>query len=330
MNTTLGRARKLEIAIIAGLMVAAFSVPALAQEEKRLPGGYPARPIRLIVPWGAGGGTDVIMRVVAAVADKYVAEPVVATIKSGASGTIGHNYVAKSEPDGYTLIAFGSSPVYIAPHFRPIPYDSMRDFTPIIQIANMKIVFCVPASAPIYSVDDFVEAAKKRPGELVIGHAGTESLDYVATKLIAIKSGISIKSIPFEGTGEVVASCAGGHIDGAIGSVEASYPLIEGGHLRPLALVTSTRSEFLPDVPTFKELGYDVALNDRCGIAGPAGLPEPIVKYLHDAFKKTMEDKSFTKLAKRLGLNIEYLSPEEYKKALQEDYAAVALVVKGG
>jgi len=294
-----------------------------AQEEK-----YPTEPIILVVPWGVGGGSDVMSRTLAAIAPEYLGVPLVVKLRPGASGTIGAYEVANAKPDGYTLIINGQSETTTVPHSRKVPYDPIEDFEFICQIGEIPQGFCVWTGHPWKSVDEVVEYAKKNPGKLKIGHSGTGGLGHAQVLQFEQAAGIDVEDIPFKGTGPAVVAAGGGHIDAIIGSFASERPQIQIGNLRPLACSSLERDPLNPDVLTFKELDYDVVMTNLLCISAPKGTPRDRINYLADAFYKTYENPSWKGLAKKLFIVRRWAGPEKAKEIVRREYETVGKVME--
>lgn len=302
-----------------------WAVPDAAAQDAAAEGpapNFPTKPITLIVPFGAGGGSDTLARTLAATAPEHLGVQLLVKLQPGAGGVIATTEFARSaEPDGYTLIITGTGATTTTPHSQDVAYDPIEDFEFIIGFVLNTEVIAVRSDFPAQNAEEFIQYIKDHPGEVKLGHSGTGGEDWALIKAMERGFDSKISDVPFEGAGPAATAAAGGHIDGVVGSHASVTPFLQSGALRVIAVANSEPSEDLPDVPAMPELGYeDVVLNSRLGIAAPEGTPEPIVQELHDAFKATMEDESFVSLANRLNLNLSYRGLEDYRDALQAEY----------
>lgn len=285
---------------------------------------YPTKAITLVVAWKPGGGTDTLARTLAAFAGEYLGVPLIVKNRPGATGTIGTFEVAQAKPDGYTLILSANSPITTVPHSRELPYEIPEDFEWICLIADFPCTLSVWTGHPWESVDEVVEYAKKNPGKLTIGHTGTGGLGHAQVLQFEQAAGIDVEDIPFQGTGPSVVAAAGGHIDALVGSFSGARPQIEAGNLRALACISSLeRTPLYPDVPTMKELGYDVKVANFATIAAPKGTPQDRINYLVDVFEKIYNDPSWQKLIKKLSTAPRWARTDEAKEIVREEYDSV-------
>jgi len=289
---------------------------------------FPNEPLRLVVPFGAGGGSDTLARTLAGSASPYLGQPISIDMQPGASGVIGTTeFVRSAKPDGYDLIITGTGATTVIPHSQKLSYDPIEDFEFVIGVVGLTTVVAVRKDFPAKDAKEFIEYVKANPGKVSLGHSGTGGEDWAMIRLLANGIGTDITDVPFDGAGPAATAAAGGHIDGAIGSLVAMTPFMESGDLRVLMILASEGSAAFPDLPTAPSLGLpDAVLDSRLGIAVPKGTPQPIVQKLHDAFKKTMEDESFLSFAKRLNMNLQYVGLEDYKAALKRTYDNIGSV----
>jgi tripartite-type tricarboxylate transporter receptor subunit TctC len=296
-----------------------YVAAAAAQDEAA---SFPTKPITLVVPFGAGGGSDTLARTLAGTAPTYLGQPLLVELRPGAGGVIGTTeFVRKAQPDGYTLIIVGTGATTTTPHSQKVAYDPINDFEFIIGFVLNTEVIAVRADFPAKNAQEFIDYIKAHPGEVKLGHSGTGGEDWALIKAMERGFGSTITDVPFDGAGPASTAAAGGHIDGVVGSHTSVTPFVESGKLRIIAVANSEPSKDLPDIPAMPQLGFtEVVLNSRLGIAAPKGTPQPVVQKLHDAFKATMDDASFASLAKRLNLNLNYRGLTDYRDALQAEY----------
>jgi tripartite-type tricarboxylate transporter receptor subunit TctC len=289
---------------------------------------YPTKPIEVIVGYAPGGGTDMTARSVADVAQKYVGQPLAVVNKPGATGIIGAQYVAAAKPDGYTLLVAGGSETVSTPHFRAIPFSPVDDFEPIIRFIIERLNFYVKVESPWKTFKDLVEDAKQNPDKYSYATAGVGGLHHATMMVASKRAGFTMNHVPYKGGAETLAALAGGHVHVAMASPNEAFALVEGGRVRPLATASITRSPTEPNTPTLRELGYDVYLENQKGFVFPKGTPKAVVQKLHDSLKKVFDDPQFKSNAEKLKLELAYLGPEEFRKALKAMFTQIGESVK--
>jgi tripartite-type tricarboxylate transporter receptor subunit TctC len=289
---------------------------------------FPNKPIEVIVGYAPGGGTDMIARAVADVAQKYVGQSLVVVNKPGAAGIIGAQYVASAKPDGYTLLVAGGSETVSTPHFRSLPFSPVDDFEPIIRFMIERLNFYVRTESPWKTMQELVADAKKNPEKFSYATAGVGGLHYSTMVVTAKRAGFSMNHVPYKGGAETLAALAGGHVDVAMASPNEAYALVQGGRVRPLATASIERSPTEPNTPTLRELGIDVYLENQKGFVAPKGTPKAIVQQLHDSLRKVFDDPQFKANADKLKLELAYLDPEDFRKALRAMYVQIGESVK--
>jgi tripartite-type tricarboxylate transporter receptor subunit TctC len=247
------------------------------------PGGYPTKPVKLVIPYPPGGGTDITGRAMAQRLSEFLGQSVVIENKPGATGMIGAASVAKSAPDGYTVLFGAASEMAInASLFKNMTYDPRTDFEPVTLVATFPLVFIAPATTN-QSLKELIEAARAKPGSVSYGSIGSGSPQHLAAELLSSMAKARFLHIPYKGSGPLVQDAVGGHVDMAVSSVPPAVPLVRAGKLRALAVTSSARSEALPDVPTMAELGFSgYEFNTWVGVAVPKGTPKEVVDRLHD------------------------------------------------
>lgn len=300
-----------------------FGILSIASAED-----FPSRPIKVIVGFSPGGTTDLIARAVAGVAPEFLGQALVVINKPGASGTIAAKEVANAKPDGYTLMIAGGSETVSVGHFKKLPYHPIDSFSPIIRFVRARMLLNVNANAPWKTFQEFVADAKKNPGKYKYASSGHGGIYHAALMAMCDRAGIKMKHVPYKGGAPGLAALMGGHVDMAVASDAEAWPLVEGGKIRTLALTSNDRSPIMKDVPTLKELGYDVFLENQKGFVAPANTPKERIQFLHEAFKKVYEHKAFVQLCGRLKLELGYLGPDEFRKSLQDMYNQIGAVLK--
>jgi tripartite-type tricarboxylate transporter receptor subunit TctC len=279
---------------------------------------YPDRPITLVVGFPAGGGTDVQSRLLAPVLKKYLNTPVVIENRPGASGLIGATFLANGKPDGYTIGALNFPSSY-APIYQGNARYSADSFTPLANQIGGNLALTVHKSSPIKSVSEFVELAKKQP--LVVGLTGVGHPSQMTALLFQNASGIKLNFVPFDGGGPARIAMLGNHLTYGFMNESEIFRDHRSGELRVLATSGKNRSALLPDVPTLKELGYDVEFSLLAGFGAPAGLPAEIEQKLVDAFDKALNDPEYIKSAKEREFIVEPMSQIQFEEALKRGNA---------
>jgi len=271
------------------LLMAAFvlisgSTGAQTQDTKSNPGSYPTKPIRMVVPFPPGGPTDLTARVVAAEMNKSLGQSIVVDNRPGASGMIGAEQVAKSDPDGYVFLANASLHV-INPFIYPdMHFDALKDFVPITQLAAVPLVLVVPVDSPIKTVKDLAEYARKNPNKLNFGSSGSASAQQLAGESFKIAAGVQMQHVPYKGSSPALADLVGGQIQLMFDSMPSAMPFIKSGKLRAIAVTTAQRAKALPELPTIAESGYpDFDIATWYGYWAPKGTPTEIVDKLAQA-----------------------------------------------
>jgi len=307
------------------LAAATLAVPSLATFAQ----AFPARPIKLIIAFPAGGPTDITMRSLADNASKALGQPVVIENKPGAGGTLPAQQMQTAPADGYTLAQIPLG-VFRLPYTTRINWDPVKDISYVINVTGYAFGIVVPTDSPIKNWNEFVAYAKANPGKLSYGSTGTLTSPHLTTELIAQKVGIQLNHIPYKGSAELTQAILGGHLMAAADSTGFA-PLVESGKLRVLNTWGEQRLAKFPNAPTLKELGIDVVQNSPFGIGAPRGTPPDVVKKLHDGFKKAMEDPSYVQALARYDMLPIYMDSAQYAKFAQDTFLREkALVEKLG
>jgi tripartite-type tricarboxylate transporter receptor subunit TctC len=274
---------------------------------------FPSKPITLIVPFSAGGSSDVHLRALAGATSKILGQTIVIDNKPGAVGTLGPALMAATaQPDGYTLSQV-SLAVFRQPFITKVNFDPLKDFTYIIGVSGYTYGLVVRADSRWKTLADLVADAKTKPGELAYGTTGVGTPQHIAMELLAQKTGIKLLHVPFKGLSEANTALLGGHIVAIAGGTSWA-PQVDAGQFKLLATFGDKRSRRWPDVPTLKELGYGVSETALYGIAGPKGMKPEVVKTLHDAFKKALDAPENRKALEQLDQDVVYMSSEEYTR----------------
>lgn len=289
----------------AGCLVAC---PALALAQAN---AYPARPITLIVPWPAGGQTDITMRLLAELAGRQLGQPVIVENRPGAAGTMVGPALHVAAPDGYTI---GQLPItlYRAPLQRKVPWDPLRDITPVIQISGVTFGIVVPADSGLRTFADLLAWGRQHPGALTVGSTGIGSTAHLAMEDVLSREGVQYIHVPYKGTADQMLAVAGKTLMVGVNSTGFA-PYVENGKLRLLAIFGAQRSKRWPQVPTMRELGYPEAVyTSPYGIGLPAGADPLVVRKLHDAFKVAMFDPLHLQELAKYDQEPEYLNTADY------------------
>ncbi len=291
---------------------AAMLIAGVAQAQD-----YPVKPVTLIVPWPAGGSTDLTMRAMAEVAAKHLGQPIVIENKAGGSGTVGPATMAASaKPDGYTIAQIPVT-VFRLPLMQQTTWDAEKDFTYIVQLTGYTFGVTTSAEGPFKTWKDVVDFAKTNPGKVTYATPGAGSSLHIGMEQIAAKEGIKLTQVPFKGGAETNAAVLGQH---TMLQADSSgwKPLVEAGKLRLLMIWTAERSKNYPNAPTLKELGFPFVLDSPFGIAGPKGMDPKVVAKIHDAFKKAIDDPGVQATLEKYDMVVNYKNSEDYKKAVAE------------
>jgi tripartite-type tricarboxylate transporter receptor subunit TctC len=318
-STSQGVRRRL--ALQAGL---ALALPAWAQT-----GAFPSRPLRLVVPFPAGGGTDTLARTLGELLGRELGQPVVIENKAGAGTVIGNDAVAKSAPDGHTLL-INTNAFAIVPSLHPrLPYAAESAFTAITLLGRAPNVAVVRADSPILSGADFLAQARARPGRLSYGSAGNGTSTHLSAELLKITARIFVTHVPYRGATPAITDLMGGQIDLAFGTLPSVAPFLASGKLRALAVTSAARSPLLPGVPTFAESGakgYDADV--WYGLFVAAGTPAPIVQQLHAAMQRVASHAEFRKRVQSEGLVLSLETPDDAQATVRADVARWRRVVQ--
>ncbi len=282
---------------------------------------YPEKPIQLIVPYGAGGSTDLLARAIAQVAPKHFSQPLVVVNKTGGGGIPGRVDVVRSKPDGYTLLfGWGSGEDLVVPHQRTLPYDLFKDLETVCRMSVHSIVLAVPASSPYMTLADLVKAAKGKDYMTAAVSTKGASVD-ITFLLFAKAAGIKVTTVPGTGGSSAITQLVGGHVDFGGGHPSEVLPHIKAGRLRALAVALEKRDSSIPDVPTFREAGYEVVTAGSVkGVAVPKGTPTEVITYLEKKFKEVADDPEFQKVMNDIGQPVMYQNAQEYSVWFKKAY----------
>ncbi len=305
----------------------ALALPALSQAQA----GYPNKPIKLIVPFVPGGAVDIYARTVQNALAEELGQPVIIENKAGASGMIGGEAVAKSAPDGYTLMVGNIAILAMNAGIYPkMPFDPIKDFSPIMQTVQVNYVLVITPSLPIRSVAELITYAKANPGKLTYGSSGSGSAQHMAAELFKAQTGVNITHVPYKGTGAIVSDLIAGHISLIFADQGSMMPQVKAGKLRALAVGGARRSPEYPDIPTVAEAGnlpgYEAVAWQ--GIAGPAGMPPAVTKRLNDAFNKIQQNAAMREKLVGVGLTPVGGTPDDFGRYIRSETGKWTKVAK--
>jgi tripartite-type tricarboxylate transporter receptor subunit TctC len=291
---------------------------------------YPHRPIRMIVPFGPGGGSDFVGRLASQKLSEQMGQQVVVDNRTGAASLVGTEIVQRAAPDGYTLLLGDSGFTINLAYYKNAKYDPIRDFDPITVVADTPYILAVNPGLPyVASLKDFVAAAKAQPGKLGIGSSGNGSGTHFTGELFRLRAGVDMIHVPYKGGGAVLADVVAGHIQSTMTTAPAALPLVKAGRLKVLAQAVAKRSPLLPDVPTFEESGvHDVLVSNWYGVLSVGGTPQPIIKRLHEELTRAIASPDMRERLTTSGLQPAPVSPEQFRKNIAAEVERWKRVVK--
>lgn len=319
--------KKATILVLTALFIWGLSF-AEGSKEKAAPAAlYPDKPIQLIVPWAAGGRTDINARMFASVAPKYLGQPLVVINKEGGASMIGGDFVAKSKPDGYTLLAITPGTNILPPIFKKAPYGPY-DFDAIGQIGSSTMAVASNPSKPWQDAKGLIEYARANPGKVTYACVALNA-PQLGFLLWADKAGLQFKHVPVGNDAQAVEAALGGHVDLAMtSSVATIISHVNAKKLNALMVFSEKREKTLPDTPTAMELGYPVVTSPFTGIAGPKGMTPEVLTKLREVFKKVMEDPEFVKMMQNAGENLNPKYGDEFFQIWKNDYENYSALAK--
>lgn len=290
---------------------------------------YPAKPVRIVVPFAPGGGTDVIARHLATGLSESVKRQFIVDNRAGANGIVGTEVVARAPADGYTLL-FVSSPHSVNPSmYAKLPYDTLRDFAPVSLIALSPYVLVVHPSLPVRSVKDLVALAKKRPDQILYGSGGSGSSAHLSAELFNQMAGVKLREVPFKGAGPALIGTLSGEVALVFGNALTVKPHIESGRVRALGIASARRSQSAPELPTIAEAGVPGYRSEAVlGLLAPARTPRPIIDTLNAESHKVMKQPETVEAMRRLGVDIELSTPEEFGRLVESEMNRWSKVIR--
>ncbi len=302
----------------ARLFAAAAMLVAAAASFAQGPDAYPSKPVTIIVPFSAGGATDLSARMIATLLSKQLGQPFVVENRAGAGGMIGMNVVARAQPDGYTLGWGGNSPMSVTPHVtRNPPYDPRKAFAPVSLAAISSWTLTSRADLPAKDFDDLVKLAKASPGKISIASSGNGSAPHLLAEMLKQSAGIDLLHVPYKGEIEGVNAQLGGQVDLMFTSTSAATPQVKAGKLKGYAVTTPKREPALPQFPTMAEVGQpDLTIEIFFGLVAPAGTPKPLLDKLAAAMKVAVADANYRESMEKAGVTATSSTPDEFAALL--------------
>jgi len=280
---------------------------------------FPSKPITLIVPWPAGGSTDRHHRVLAEIASKYLGQNIIVENKPGGGGTIGPGAMAlTAKPDGYTISQYPMGMLRV-PHMQKVQWNPLTDFTFIIGISGYTFGFTVREDSPFKTFNDYIEAARKAPGKIDYGSTGIGTSPHLLMEELSANAKVQLNHIPFKGNADLMQALMGGHVM-AQSDASGWDKFVDDGKMRLLLTFGEKRTKRWPQVPTAKDLGYGVVSTSPYGLVGPKGMDPAVVKALHDAFKKALDDPKHAEVMAQLNQEVWYRSGDDYARWARETY----------
>ncbi|MBH1962762.1 MAG: tripartite tricarboxylate transporter substrate binding protein [Comamonadaceae bacterium] len=317
------RASSVAFVALATLATLAFApVPASAQN-------FPSKPIRLVVPFPAGGTPDILSRILGEHVGRSLGQPVLVENRGGAGGNIGSQQVAKAAPDGYTLLVCAFNCAVAPSLYKPAPFDLAKDFQPVALLGTVPSVLVVNPQVPAKTLKELIAYAKNNPNKLNAASSGVGGSAHLALALLRNRAGVEIAHVPYKGAGQVAGDLLGGQVDMYFDNLPASLQSIRAGKLRALAVASKARAATIPDVPTFSEEGLsDFLITPWFGVLAPAGTPAPIVASLNKALNAALVDPAVGKRLEDLGVVTQPMSPAELGRFMSDELRNWAAVIR--
>jgi tripartite-type tricarboxylate transporter receptor subunit TctC len=272
---------------------------------------YPAKPVRVIVPF-APGGSDIAARMLGQKLAEKLGQPFVIENRGGAAGMLGAEVVAKSAPDGYTVLFCTASHAVTAVYYRKLPYDPIRDFVPVASVGSVPFVLTTHPALPVKSIKEFVALAKSRPGELYYSSPGTGSIGHLANELFAKRTGIRVTHVAYKGTGPALTGLLSGEVQFAMPNVSGALAQIRAGKLRTLGVASAQRASFAPDLITMREAGVDLVSGTWYGVLAPRGAPQQAVEVLNREITGLIRTGELRDQLGTRGIVVEPMTPQEF------------------
>lgn len=303
-----------------GLLIAAGS--SLAQT-------FPTKPVRFVVPFAAGGSTDTLARAIGVRLPEYLGQQVVIDNRTGANGDIGMSLVAKAAPDGYTIVLGYVANLGIGPSLYKMPYDPVKDFAPITQVAGASNIIVAHPSVPAKNLKEFITYARANPGAVNFATSGVASVGHLTGEYLNDRAGMKMVHVPYKGSGQAISDLVGGHVKMMISGMASTLPHVKTGKLRALAVTGLQRSDAAPDVPTIAESGFpNFEARSWFGVLAPANTPKPIITRLHADIVKALQQPDVKQRLTAIGFDIVGSTPEEFGAYIKSEIKKWEKVVK--
>jgi len=321
---------RLNFSTIPFLRIAALAIAVIASCGIASAQDYPNRPVRLIVAFAPGGATDFTARIIADRVQSILGQPIAVENKPGANGAIGAEYVAKSDPDGYTLFFTTVGAVAINPALRSdLPYDPLKDFAAVGKAAVNSTILVVNADMKINSARELAELARKKPGSITIGITGRGAISDLGRQLFEDAAGITLQAVPYRGAAPAITDMLAGHLDGLFGDVPTIMGQVQAGKLKALAATSTERSDIFPEVPTFVEEGFAGVVGDNwAGVLAPAGTPAPVIAKFNAALVTALNEPDLRSRLHNAGVTPAPSTPEQFEKYLHEENARWGKIIR--
>jgi tripartite-type tricarboxylate transporter receptor subunit TctC len=308
---------------ILSFLALAFCFPLLAQEN---PATYPSRPVRLVVPFAPGGGTDVLARIFGAKLSATWPNAVVVENRPGASATIGTDIVAKARPDGLTLLLIADTHTINVSLYKKLPYEPLKDFAGVILLATAPHIVVVHPSVPAHSLKEFIDYAKSKPGALNYSSSGPAGTSYVLTEILRAATGMNLVHVPYKGGGPAMTALVAGEAQVTIAPAVTTLAQWRSQRARPLAILSADRSPLVPGIPTLSELGYShIVFESWYGLLAPAGTPQPIIAKLNAEMRRILALPLGERVA---AIDVGASSPEELGAFIKSEIERWGPVIK--
>jgi tripartite-type tricarboxylate transporter receptor subunit TctC len=321
---------RLNFSTIPFLRIAALAIAVIASCGIASAQDYPNRPVRLIVAFAPGGATDFTARIIADRVQSILGQPIAVENKPGANGAIGAEYVAKSDPDGYTLFFTTVGAVAINPALRSdLPYDPLKDFAAVGKAAVNSTILVVNADMKINSARELAELARKKPGSITIGITGRGAISDLGRQLFEDAAGITLQAVPYRGAAPAITDMLAGHLDGLFGDVPTIMGQVQAGKLKALAATSTERSDIFPEVPTFVEEGFAGVVGDNwAGVLAPAGTPAPVIAKFNAALVAALNEPDLRSRLHNAGVTPAPSTPGAFEKYLHEENARWGKIIR--
>jgi tripartite-type tricarboxylate transporter receptor subunit TctC len=304
------------------IITAAITALALLGPIGSMAQTYPSRPVTLVVPYPAGGGADIIGRMLAEAMKPALGQPVTVTNRPGGQGTIGTAEVLRSTPDGYNIVLSAVATLTVQPHRQDLPYNSPDDYDPIIKVANLPMVLAVQSTSPWKSAKELMDYLRANPGKIRVGTPGNGSIGHLIVASVNNKAGVKLAHVPYASGAESIPSLLGGHIEAVVAHPSELLPHVKAKTLTVLATFEDHRNSTFPEALTFREVGYDVVMGVYYPVLAPKNMPADVKAKLFKAAKAAIESPAFSGPAKDRGYILEVKDPEVFRKEIWGDYRA--------